>query len=248
VSELRLVGAHRPPAARLLGRTLDLVFPPRCVSCESFGAFICESCLARVTRADPPRCPVCWMPIREPAGEPPPGRACGRCGASRSSFTAVRSVFVYEAAARDAVHALKFRGLSAIAPPMAVLMAEQLVDWSPPVDSIVPVPLAGSRRRQRGYNQSELLAKELSRLTAVPLAPRALIRPRSAPPQYRLSDRDERRRNVSGVFKSGKRVPQGGVLLVDDVITTGATLDACARVLVVAGATRVFALTFARED
>jgi ComF family protein len=188
------------------------------------------------------------MPIREPAGEPSPGRLCGRCRAIRPSFTGVRSVFVYEHAARDAVHALKFRGLSAIAPRMAGLMAQRLVDWGPPIDSIVPVPLAGSRRRQRGYNQSELLAKELSRLTALPLAPRALLRPRSASPQYRLSDRDERRRNVSGAFVAGKRVPQGGVLVVDDVITTGATLDACSRVLADAGVERVFALTFSRED
>src|SRR2546427_639570 len=138
-----------------MGAALDLVFPPRCVSCNRFAPLICDGCLATVTRADPPRCLVCWMPIREPAGEP---------------------------------------------------------------------------------------------LTAVPLAPRALMRPRSASPQYRLSDRDERRRNVSGAFRSGKRVPQGGVLLVDDVITTGATLDACARVLIGAGAGPVFALTFARED
>lgn len=188
------------------------------------------------------------MPLQERARELLPGRGCGRCRAIQPSFKAVRSVFVYEAAARDAVHALKFRGLSAIASSIAALMAERLMEWSPPVDAIVPVPLAGSRRRQRGYNQSELLAKELSRLTAVPLAPRALIRPRSAPPQYRLSDRDERRRNVSGVFSSGKRVPQGSVLLVDDVMTTGATLDACARVLIEAGAGPVFGLAFARED
>ena len=188
------------------------------------------------------------MPFRERARETSPGGGCRRCRAIRPSFRAVRSVFVYEAAARDAVHALKFRGLSAIASSMAALMAERLVDWSPPVDAIVPVPLAGSRRRQRGYNQSELLAKELSRLTAVPLAPRALIRPRSSSPQYRLSNRDERRRNVCGVFSSGKRVPRGSVLLVDDVMTTGATLDACARVLIEAGTGPVFGLTFARED
>ena len=188
------------------------------------------------------------MPFRERAGELLPGRVCLRCRAIRPSFRAVRAVFVYEAAARDAVHALKFRGLSSIAPRMAALMAERLVDWNPPVDAIVPVPLAGSRRRQRGYNQSELLAKELSRLTAVPLAPRALIRPHSSSPQYRLADRDERRRNVSVAFRPGKRVPQGSVLLVDDVITTGATLDACSRVLLEAGAGPVFALTFAGED
>jgi ComF family protein len=200
-----------------------------------------------VTRAEPPRCLVCWMPGRRLGGVAPE-RTCQRCRVVRPSFTAVRSVFVYEAAAREAVHALKFRGLSAIAPAMATLMAQRLAEWSPPVASVVPVPLAGSRRRQRGYNQSELLAKELSRLTGIPLAAKALARSRSTSPQYRLADRDERRRNVSDAFRRGKEPPQGSVLLIDDVITTGATLDACARMLLEAGATSVFALTFARED
>jgi len=248
VTELRLVAGQRAAAVRLLDWVLDLVFPPRCVSCASFGPFICNGCLAAITSADAPRCPVCWMPTPRRTGETSPGRVCARCTAIRPSFTAVRSVFVYQGAAREAVHALKFRGLSAIASVMATHMAQRLVEWRPPIDSIVPVPLAGSRRRQRGYNQSELLAKELSRLTAVPLAPRALIRPHSSSPQYRLADRDERRRNVSVAFRPGKRVPQGSVLLVDDVITTGATLDACSRVLLKAGAGPVFALTFAGED
>ena len=248
MTELRLVAGRRPVGAQLLDRALDLVFPPRCVSCDRFGAFICENCLDEGTGADPPRCPICWMPSREAAGGPTPRPTCVRCRAVRPSFIAARSVFVYAAAARDAVHALKFRGLSAIAPTMAGLMAERLVKWSPPVDCIVPVPLAAGRRRERGYNQSELLAKELSRLTAIPVDQRALVRPDSASPQYRLADREERRRNVSAAFRAGRRVPQGNVLLVDDVMTTGATLDACARVLLEAGAGPVFALTFARED
>jgi ComF family protein len=248
MTELRTIVGRRPTPVRLLDRALDLVFPPRCVSCDSFGAFLCKGCVATVTNADPPRCPTCWMPGSDPAGESVPGIECGRCRAIRPSFKAVRSVFVYQAAARDAVHALKFRGVSAVASIMAGFMAQRLVEWSPPIDSIVPVPLAGSRRRQRGYNQSELLAKVLSRLTAIPLARRALVRPRSASPQYRLNDRDERRRNVTGAFLPGKRGPRGGVLLVDDVITTGATLNACACVLIEAGAGPVFALTFARED
>lgn len=160
----------------------------------------------------------------------------------------LRSVFVYEGAARDAVHALKFRGLSAVAPPMAALMAERLHEWSPPVRAIVPVPLAGHRRRQRGYNQSELLAREISRLSAVPVARRALVRRRATPPQVRQPDEWARRRNVAGAFAAGPARPSGGILLIDDVVTTGATLDACARVLIDEGVGPVFALTFARED
>jgi ComF family protein len=155
---------------------------------------------------------------------------------------------VYDGTARDAVHALKFRGLSALAPVMAGEMAEVLSEWIPPINSIVAVPLAGHRRRLRGYDQAQLLANELSRLTGIPLARHALVRSRSTPPQARTVGREERRRNIAGAFAKGRHVPEGGTLLIDDVVTTGATLDACARVLIDEGAGPVFALTFARED
>jgi ComF family protein len=129
---------------------------------------------------------------------------------------------------------------------MATFMADVLAEWQPPIDCIVPVPLSGRRRRERGYNQSELLAAELARLTGIPLERRALAR-RHTPPQARATG-DVRYLNVADVFRRGKRVSQGPVLLIDDVITTGATLDAAARVLISEGAGPVFALTFARED
>src|SRR5262245_3022719 len=180
MTELFAIAPQRPIALRLWDRALDLIFPPRCVSCDRFGAFICENCLADATQAAPPRCSICWMPNREKAGGPAtPGLTCTRCRSVRPSFRAARSVFVYQGAARDAVHSLQFRGLPAIAPAMSALMAQRLVEWSPPVDCIIPVPLARARRRERGYNQSELLAKELSRRTAIPLERRALVRPHS---------------------------------------------------------------------
>jgi ComF family protein len=231
----------KAPLRRVFDRALDLVFPPRCVSCDAFGPFICARCNADMLPAEGPRCLTCWMPLA------PPG-PCRRCRSHRLALREVRSAFVYEAAARDAVLALKFRGLSAVAPIMARSMAECLTEWSPPVHSLVPVPLGGHRRRLRGYNQSELIAKELSRLTGIRLAQRALVRRRSTPPQARLTGEDARRQNVVGAFAAVRRVPEGGVLLIDDVVTTGATLDACARVLLGEGVEAVFALTFARED
>jgi len=230
----------KPPLLRVWDRALDLVFPPRCVSCDAFGAFICARCRADMIPAEGPRCLTCWMPVS-------PSRPCRRCRSHRLVLREVRSAFVYDAAARDAVLALKFRGLSAVAPLMARSMAQCLTDWDPPVESIIPVPLSGHRRRLRGYNQSELLANELSRLTGLPLARRALVRPHATSPQARLAG-DARRRNVVSAFAPGKLVPEGSVLLIDDVITTGATLDACARVLLNAGVNAVYALTFARED
>jgi ComF family protein len=126
-------------------------------------------------------------------------------------------------------------------------MASVLEEWQPQVRSIVPVPLSGRRRRERGYNQSELLAKEVSRMTGIPVERHALRRRHHPHPQARTVG-DARWQNVADVFRAGKRVPSGGVLLVDDVITTGATLNSAARVLISEGAGPVFALTFARED
>jgi ComF family protein len=187
-----------------------------------------------------PRCDICWMPIE-------PSRQCRRCRSHRTAFDGARAAFVYEGAARDAVLALKFRGVSAVAAEMGRSMAATLAEWRPDADSILPVPLSGQRRRLRGYNQSQLLAKELSHLTGLPLESRALTRRRHTHPQTTLTG-DARWQNVWESFRPGKAVPSGGIILIDDVITTGATLDACARVLLTEGAEAVFALTFARED
>ncbi len=232
----------RPFLSFLWEGALDLVFPPRCVGCGAFGSFLCQSCLSAMPGADPPRCPLCWMPSERPDAR------CQRCHDRSFRFQAARSAFVYQGAAREAVHALKYRGLSALAEAMAPPMAQRLGEWDPPVGAIVPVPLTGRRRRLRGYNQSQLLGRELSRLTGLPLATRALTRRRSSPPQARVADEAGRRQNVAAAFAPGPAALRGGVLLVDDVLTSGATLDACAAALAAAGAGPVCALTFARED
>jgi len=222
-------------------RTLDLVFPPRCVGCRSFGSFLCSHCLAMMPRAQPPRCPVCWMPGA--------GDVCGRCRSQPFAFGAARCPFVYDGAAREAIHALKYRGVSTVAEVMARAMAECLEEWAPQAAALVPVPLTGGRRRSRGYNQSEMLARELSRLSGLPVVADVLLRRRGAPPQARAVDEAARRANVADAFTVRQRDPLAGpLLLVDDVMTSGATLDACARTLRRAGHGPVYALTFARED
>ena len=226
--------------ARLLNAGLDMVFPPRCVACKEFGAYICPACRPLIARAEAPRCDHCWSPDE--------GAKCESCRHRPPAFRAARSAFVYEGPARDAVLALKFHGLAAIAKTMAVPMAERLVAWDPPVSAIVPVPLAPSRRRARGYNQSDLLAREIARIAGLPVEAGAVVRRRATPPQVGQPDWEARRENVARAFAPGRRPLDGGVLLIDDVITTGATLDACARVLLGTGAGPVFALTFARED
>jgi ComF family protein len=240
------IAAMRGVASSLIGgiweRALDAVFPRRCLGCGAAGAFLCARCLATAPRATPRRCPTCWMPSDGP------DTLCWRCRERPPHFEAARCPFIFEGTAREAVNTLKYRGLSALAAGMAAPMAECLRQWAPSVKAIVPVPLVGRRRRLRGYNQSELLARELSRLTGLPLASRALVRRRSTTPQARSADEAARRRNVAEAFALGVEPVAGSLLLVDDVLTSGATLDACARVLRAGGPGPVFALTFARED
>jgi ComF family protein len=173
---------------------------------------------------------------------------CSDCNRFPRAFTAMRSAFSYEGVAKAAVHALKFDGVSALAPAMAQPMADALKLWSQTVDVVVPVPLGWVRRRKRGYNQAELLAREVARLTGLPIEPGALRRVRQTPAQARQPGEEARLRNISEAFGPGKGAVSGNVLLIDDVATTGATLDACARVLLSGGATAVYGLTFARED
>jgi ComF family protein len=221
-------------------RALDAVFPPRCAGCGSFGAFICEACLGAAPRADGVRCPTCWSPG--------PGETCLRCYRRPPALAGARAVFRYAGAPRSAVLAIKFGGLSALAPQMGALMAESLAEWGIAIDAVVPVPLAGLRRRTRGYNQSELLARAVGRASGVPVETGALRRRKRTPPQTGQPDEAARRRNVEGAFAPGKRPATGAALLVDDVFTTGATLEACSGVLLNSGAERVYALTFTRED
>ncbi|MCH8160332.1 MAG: ComF family protein [Chloroflexi bacterium] len=139
--------------------------------------------------------------------------------------------------------------MTALAEPMAGLLAEAALEFDMETDLIVPVPLAALRHRTRGYNQASELAKHLGRELDAPVRPRALERVRHTPPQARSADAAQRRRNVQGAFRSEDPAVEGNrILLVDDITTTGATLAACADALNRAGAQSVSCLTFATED
>jgi ComF family protein len=230
------------PLTRVGQAVLDVLFPARCVGCGAYGSFLCQACQAELPRARPPRCPICWQPQRRSA-------LCSRCRQERPAFQGARSLYIYEGAAREAVRALKYNYLSALAQPMAQLMARYVEEEDIEADLVVAVPLYGRRKRLRGYNQSALLARELSRLCGLSLVERGLARRRNTPPQARSVDAEARKRNVADAFSADRRWVEGKrVLLIDDVMTTGATLDACAGALREAGAASVWALTFARED
>jgi ComF family protein len=217
---------------------LDLLFPPQCALCRTGGTVLCESCIAMLPLAEAPRCERCWDDVKH-------GSLCARCAASRPPFEAVRSPYAHEDGARELVHLLKYENLTALAEPMTHPMAP-LVVWLAP-DVIVPVPLHSGRERSRGYNQSALLAKHIGRETGVAVDAKAARRVRATKPLVQAMSPEERARIVEGAFRAdGARVEQRRVLLVDDVVTTGATLGACAMAVLDAGAATVCAVTFVR--
>jgi ComF family protein len=149
---------------------------------------------------------------------------------------------------RQAIHQLKYRNLRAVAVPLAKLLQDYLITNPMPGEVLVPVPLHQKRLRERGYNQSSLLAHELGKLTNLPVVDDCLIRQRHTPPQARTSSVDERRSNVAGAFTChNHRLQDKQVLLIDDVATSGATLNTCASALKDAGVSSVWGLVLATE-
>ncbi len=231
----------RTVATRLGSAALDLIFPPRCAACGRDGEFLCATCADELTPAAGRRCSRCWRPLTT--------NVCQPCAQSPPAFAGLRAAFVYQGPARELVRALKFHGITAVVPQMAALLAETVREHEIEAELIVPVPLAGVRRRTRGYNQTELLARALGQELALPMEAAALVRQRNTSPQTELADAESRRRNVADAFAGAEQIVEDmRVLLVDDVTTTGATLEACARALKHAGAQEVWALAFARED
>jgi ComF family protein len=222
---------------------LDLLFPPECALCTAPGALICCSCLQALPAAGGRRCARCWMPMGAGAAS---ASVCRHCGDAPPAFTSLRAAFTMEGGARRLVHLLKYDALTSLAGPMAPAMAAAA---TAPVDVVVPVPLHRGRQRARGYNQAALLARGIARAAGVPADASAARRTRATAPLVKAMSREERRAIVRGAFAANPaRVDGLRVLLVDDVATTGATLDACATALLHSGAREVHCLTWARAD
>ena len=228
--------------SRIAAAGLDLLYPPRCAGCNREGQFICAACFNAQPRLLPPLCLTCAQPL-------PRGSMCAECRHSQLAIDAIRAPFLMEGAIRHAVHRLKYGNLRAIAPLLGRLMADFMSSEGVSGDALVPVPLHPRRERQRGYNQANLLAREAGKTLEIPVASRLLLRVGNAPPQARSQSALDRKANVRNSFHCPNPAGVEGrdLVLIDDVCTTGATLDACAGALKAAGAARVYGVTLARE-
>ena len=258
-----LIPDPQPPtpisALRAVGNALvTALLAPACAVCDAvldapLSGCVCRSCWNAVRPITPPVCDACGDPLA--SRDPPtlhsefagPAPECRSCRSRRRVIARSRAIGQYEGALRELVHALKYGGRRSLARPLAALMRSSGAELLDAADAIVPVPLHWRREHRRGFNQ----ARELARFLERPMLD-VLMRARHTRPQVELVS-SERKANVRGAFRLkrrgfGKRRSIVGlkVVLVDDVSTTGATLEECARVLRDAGASTISALTAAR--
>lgn len=223
---------------------LELLFPPACQVCRTPGIIpLCADCRCAFRLIQPPVCQKCGKPLR---GPPDLVFTCTSCRHRRLYFFAARATGVFDGTLREAIHALKFRARRTLAAPLGALMADCAAADArlQSAQIVVPVPLHRSRLRERGFNQSELLAREVAERMGFPLTADLLIRGQVTLAQSGLSLED-RRRNVRGAFVASGQINGSTVLLVDDVISTGSTASECAKALRKVGAARVVVLTAA---
>jgi len=245
---------------RLGNAIADLLFPPRCVACNRLGAWLCTDCLADIQVIRPPVCAHCGVALSAdcrgiaPASAPSQGtardsgRLCAQCQRAPFQMDGLRACAFHSGPLRTAIHQFKYEGLRSLAAPFGRLMSQAWSELAPAdgFDAIVPVPLHPARQRERGYNQATLLAREFSPSLQSPVVENELVRVKATIPQIDLSA-EQRRANMQHAFTCTKGSLAGKrVLLVDDVCTTGATLEAAAAALYQAGAASVWSFTLAR--
>lgn len=231
---------------KLLSKLLDFLIPPACSICNQAvdeTATLCPDCFGEIKFITPPYCKICGRPFEfDIMGE----CVCAECLKKRPLFLQARSAVQYNDMSKKILLPFKHADRLDLVPLMVKLMRRAADELMPDADVIIPVPLHWSRRLKRQYNQSALLVGKLAKLYHKTFSPCVLKRTRATPSQGHLSP-DERKRNVTGAFVVAKPELVAGkrVLLVDDVLTTGATANECTKVLLKAGATQVCLLTFA---
>lgn len=225
----------------LFSSFLDLIFLPRCPFCDSICKEpVCPDCADAVKFISPPFCTICGIPFRS---ESIKNHICGECVKKKRHFSWARGVLVYDDASAKAIHRFKYKNDTTFSKAFGSIICNHLAATG--FDVIIPVPLHIKRLRERGFNQSLLLAKEVGKTYKIPVDPFVLRRTRWTEPQVNLSGKD-RKINVKGAFAVHGDLKGKRVLLIDDVYTTGATVGECSKVLRKSGAKEVCVLTLAR--
>lgn len=220
----------------------DLLLPPACLLCGgrlpagAAAADFCPTCRTNVPQPAPARCPICAVAFRTPT---PSLHHCEACLRQQQPFTRVIAVGPYAGTLREAVQHFKYRGQLPLERPLGALLAETLqTGGARHFDMVIPVPLYKDRLRERGYNQALQLARQVGSRLKIPVAPALLRRVRATASQQGL-DAVTRKSNLRGAFAVSAPLTGRRLLLVDDVLTTGATARECAAVLRKAGAASV---------
>ncbi len=229
----------------------DILFPPRCIICggspERGGkAPFCSDCLRKVSFIKPPLCTCCGLQFADTGGA---NHLCGDCLSKRPFFSTARALGIYDTILLDTIHLFKYGGNILVGERMGRVMAGHRYDSLSisEFSLIIPIPLHPKKLRERGFNQSLVLGREIAKKFSIPLDFDTLIRKNDTKPQVNLG-RSERMKNVKGAFmvRQKERIEGERILLVDDVYTTGSTVNECARVLRAAKASDVAVLTLAR--
>ncbi|MDI6640954.1 MAG: ComF family protein [Elusimicrobiota bacterium] len=237
---------------------IDFIFPKTCIVCSSFISdknkkILCENCISKIKFVQSPICVKCGVPMHSAVSQ-----YCKNCISSPESipYEFLRGICVYDTPVKDLIHQLKYSGKEYVAYFLADIICDYIQEHNElsAVDFVVPVPLHWWKKIKRGYNQSELIAKavvkKMTRATAWKgrIQSGNLFRKKYTKPQVNLT-REDRLKNVCGAFevKHPEVFENKSVLLIDDVCTTGSTIENCACVLRGAGAKKVYALTVARD-
>ena len=236
----------------LVSNFLDVVYPPRCHICSDFLdkseniPGICDACYRGFKKISHPYCSICGIPFLSKADD---DHLCGKCIVKRPHYDEMRAPYIYEGGIMHAVQQIKYTGRSHIIDSLGPLLGEFARKWLGNTEDMVliPVPLHIKRMRARGFNQSMLLAREINRILCAHLDSQTLNRTRNTETQTGLKFK-ERQKNVKGAFEifDGSKISGRDIILVDDVATTGSTINECSRVLKKAGCNRVFGLVLAR--
>lgn len=221
-------------------RLLSVFYPPRCPVCDGiteYGRRVCPDCESKLTEVCEPVCKKCGKPLEDERAE-----FCYDCSRTSHAFDAGKAVFVYRAGIRESLYRFKYQNRREYARYYAEQTARKYGAWirRMGVEAIVPIPLHARRFRERGYNQAELYARHLGRLLGIPVERKLLTRVKYTVPQKNLND-VSRKKNLKKAFKcSGNIVQFNKMLLVDDIYTTGSTMDAAAETLRNMGVQSIF--------